>query len=511
MLTQAKQIIRRNIPFGLTAILGISFWFFLAFPFGNHNESYEWISIFKTASLHDILTKTIRPVVTFRPLAQATAYLAYKLSGGSIYYAELLNYFLAALSWIIVSFKITEKKIFSITSLLVGGFFFSGYIYLFHLHGVFYSPVLLLISLLFLVFEYSDNPNNKKYIIAFLLAILASFFHPFALLLFVAYFTGLLIEQRRALSRRYYVTAAFIILLTLSGILIFKGQNSYPITTDNVAGLVCSYKLLELTPSISLFSFLLSVVTLVGIGKVSRTTTLVATAFLIIGTLLFIRNTLPVVIIWIIVCFLKLMHLRKYSIAILLLTTSLMPGINATGSPTYTIFALMVCTISLAFGWGALEQKGDWVNGKTVILAYACCLLIVLLLRTGTNIPVISPLAKPILSEKEKTFQLESITEWVMNSSYKNYELLFKHAVDDPVKSASAVFRTHRPPTYQEYLKRYMAAAREPVNEEINPDHKLIITFGNDQIENMEPLKTVEGIFAGKAMVFQHRRPVGNR
>ncbi len=52
-----------------------------------------------------------KPVVTYRPLGQATAWLGYRLSGGTIYPIELFNYLLAAVSWFILFLAIKEKNI----------------------------------------------------------------------------------------------------------------------------------------------------------------------------------------------------------------------------------------------------------------------------------------------------------------------------------------------------------------------------------------------------------------
>ena len=48
---------QRSAQFAFVTILGISFWFFLAFPFGNHNESYRWIAPLNDLGLTDWLTQ----------------------------------------------------------------------------------------------------------------------------------------------------------------------------------------------------------------------------------------------------------------------------------------------------------------------------------------------------------------------------------------------------------------------------------------------------------------------
>jgi len=59
----------------------------------------------------------------------------------------------------------------------------------------------------------------------------------------------------------------------------------------------------------------------------------------------------PVLFIWIALCLTKTVLLKKWSIAALLIVSVLLPVVTATGSPTYTIFVLMVCSVVIPFQW----------------------------------------------------------------------------------------------------------------------------------------------------------------
>ncbi|MES1226687.1 MAG: hypothetical protein ABUT20_65035, partial [Bacteroidota bacterium] len=129
----------------LLTLSGLSFYFFMGFPFDNHNESYLWLAIFKKVSLCDTLTKNVIHIESFRPLGMANAWLSYKLSG-NIYLQQILNWLFVLSSFTLLFTVVKNKILFSFLSFIVCGCFFAGYIYLFHLHGVFYGPFQLYVA-----------------------------------------------------------------------------------------------------------------------------------------------------------------------------------------------------------------------------------------------------------------------------------------------------------------------------------------------------------------------------
>jgi hypothetical protein len=189
MLNYSKE---PKIPlFGLLSIAGLSFWFFLGFPFANHNESYVWVVPLSRLGLLDVLSKPFGVVASFRGLGMLTAWLGYRLSGGSIYPQQVFNYLGAALAWLILFSAIKEKKLFAWESFFVGGVFFSGYIYLFHLHGVFYSPLLMFLAFLLALSISNNGVKTSWLVISSILAAITSLYHPFAILVCVALATSL--------------------------------------------------------------------------------------------------------------------------------------------------------------------------------------------------------------------------------------------------------------------------------------------------------------------------------
>lgn len=495
--------ISKNINCGLITILGFTYWFFLGFPFENHNESYEWLAIFKNINFFEIVTKKLSLVSSFRPLGQVVAYLVYKISDDTIYNIQLLNYILAIVSWFIISIKIRSQATFSFASLFVGGFFFSGYIYLFHLHGVFYSPVLLLISILFSFYAYEYTYKDTKAFFTFIVAITMSLFHPFSLLIYIAFFSGILLENKNKMSINSYFYAFLFLLSNVVILFILKDNSDYPLTTENIKGLLTSYNLVEVHKYIKIFSFVLCMLTISTLNTLTYRNRFAGFVLVLIFSLLFLKFDLPIIFLWVIICSLKMLFLKKWSILFSLVITSTLPIIGGSGSPTYTIFVLMLCTITLAYDFNFAEKKMlCLINTRLTMLIYTICILFIFLLRLNINVPIISHVSKALLAEKEKTFQLASIINWASNSKYRNYEIIFDHLTLNPVNSDTVSIRNHRPPTYQSYLNKYLASTNNELNKLNGSNGQLILTFGNKNLPNLNLLKTFEGNFSGNAMVF---------
>lgn len=499
-----------KLALGITSVLGLSFWFFLGFPFANRLESYVWIVQLNRLGLLDALTQTLEPVANFRPLSTATAWLGYRLSGGSIYPQQVLNYSIAVLAWLVVFLAIKEKKLFSCIALIVGGFFFPGYIYLFHLHGVFFSPLLLLVAFLVAIAMYEDTKNNTMLVTASILAILVSFYHPFALLTYIAFVPGLFLDNIsrggfQAITRKRLAIAGSFCILALGLIRVLVPNQNLLLRNEVMLGLLTSYKMVELDSLVSIVAFLLSIITVSGLNTSLRVR---ATLSVIIALLSFVFHLAaqPVMVVWIFTCLLKMVLMHKWPIAFLIVSTSMFPAITATGSPTYTVFVLMICAAAVPLGWSALEKRLFFVDNRFTLILSIIVISIVCLLRYGVRIPIISELANPIPAEREKTFQLENVIRWKMESSYyREYELVLCQPAKNPAASpnaiASAMERKHRAPTYQECLDAYIASIRMPRHEESS--HRLLACFGNESISNAQAVYVVQGKYNGDAIVYK--------
>src|SRR5688500_17241238 len=193
-------------------VLGISFWFALAFPFSDRNESYIWIASLQKSSFVDILQNPIPSIRNFRPVAQTFTWCLYHLSGENGILIQLTNFVvLCAAIWTMIPLLEESKRSYLRLFYLVIGFvYFSTFYYIFNLHGIFYSPILLLIAI-FLKVQDEVLQNWKQWLLAcFILA----FFHPLILVFFVAYVSGWLIEKKQV-DRDKIILLGFILVVLL--------------------------------------------------------------------------------------------------------------------------------------------------------------------------------------------------------------------------------------------------------------------------------------------------------
>jgi len=478
-------------------LLGLSLWFFIGFPFANHNESLSWVWQFDKYSFLDVFVNRIQPDTTYRPLALATAWLSYRLSGnlGPI---QIFNYLVLSISWIIVYFSIKEKRVFTFIFLILGGIFFTCYIYLFHLHGVCYSFLPMVVAVMFMLG--SRLLDLPKLAVMALAVIVLALYHPYSMPLFIAYTTGLIIEKYKDLSRTKFIGAVIIIGIAFIFIKLLASAKVGIPFADSVKGLFVSYKMVEINKISSMFSLLLVIITVFSIQLPVFARLLSIFLCLCVSVVLLVKFSVPVLMVWVVVCMIKMLVMRKWSIFLLIAGAGLFPLITGLGSPTYTFLALMVCGIAASINNEQLDDKLKVIiNPKIGFVIAISVITIILVLNNGIRIPVISKLANPILSEKEKTHQFESILSWFLNSQYKDYRLVFIREAGSPSKSSNALNgRQLRPPTQQQWVDAYINAKRGSVNTE----NKLFVCFGNEKVDGAKEVFAIPGKFNGCARVF---------
>ncbi|MCI5117656.1 MAG: hypothetical protein D3913_06775 [Candidatus Electrothrix sp. LOE1_4_5] len=493
-------IVGRNITllYVIFSILGISFWFFIGFPFDNHNESYTWITEINQLSIKipNVLLWSPTPLVNYRPLGTMTVLLGFILSDGSIYPQQIFNFIIAILAWLILYFAVTEKKLFSLVAFITGGVFFSGYIYLFHLHGVFYSPLLVFVAILIGISIRNIYLSSQRLAATFVLAVLASLYHPFALLIYSTFILGYFFEKRDSATRIEFAIGglSFAVSLILIKVLVPTGGTP---SSEWALGLSTSYKMLELKQYLSIVSCLLSIATLLSLS-ISRQTKVIASIIVTTLSLGCVLLNQPTLFIWIIVCLIKTVFLRKWSLLLLVSSTAILPIATATGSPTYAIFSLMVCSAVFSFRWSLPTIESPFFDRIVLTILIITC-SIGMLIKSDIYLPVITKLATPLLAEKEKTFQLENILNWWQASKYTQYRLVFCQSSGAPRSSSNAINRTHRPPTDQKSLDIYT----ESLVPQRNRVGQLLVCFGNEKIKAAEAIYAVPGKYNGQALVQQ--------
>ena len=498
LLPSGRAASRKN--FAWLAVTGIGFWFLVGFPFGNHNESYRWVSLFERHSLWDMVRTHHALAVTFRPLGQGLAYVGWQLSGGSSWPVQLFNFVVAAFALCAIALTIEETATFAIAMAITGGTFFTGFIYLFHLHGIFYSPVLIVIAALLRIDQGAIWSASRRELVIFACAFAVGLlFHPYALILFLAYVSGRILERWKDSSLADQAQRLLLALLSIIALVVTRPHGHEVLSYANLRGFVVSYQMTEITPILSIFSGIFAVATLVGMERLGHNFRigLAGAAIFCAAALAFFG--LPILLIWVAAAVFKLSYLRKWSLASMTSAAALLPGIAPSGSPTYAIFVLLLCVIALAWRWSSAEQALMRLGDRWIFVVVFVALLVGGALRMGVTLPVASRFARPVLVEQERTKQLETIIEWVLASEYRQWNVKLESPANPIDAGEWAIDRTHRPPTFQDYLDSYLASRR---NSPSDP-RTLVVTFGDRQLGSMTKVYTVPGRFAGAAIIFK--------
>lgn len=480
---------------------GFVFWLILGFPFQHHNESYVWASYLEQGTFVECAFSKLASVANFRPLGQATAWLTYRLSEGSVVPAQAFNVLVTLAAWLVAFFRIDERHIFSVTSFFVAGTLFSGYIFIFHLHGVFYAPVLLLLSIL--VFWYLPDPSPRSTILATVLSVVAALFHPYALILFLSATTGLLLEHRATTTRAQFVTllsgavvagGVIVLLVILPG-----NQISAPMA-ERWAGFLTSYKATEVHPVIAAVVgvFIVATVSSTANTIIARVVRLAIIAPVVLGTLLL---GFPLLLVWIAVSAVKAFASGRFGLGALIIGSALLPAIAPTGSPTYAVYVCMLCAITLPLGWRDAEHVCARLRPAIGISVLSLVIVTSIVMRVGGHVPVLSPLAAPMIAEREKTEQMSKILEWWRNSAHAESPLLLARDAKNPVDERGSLDRRFRPPTSNVHLRTYFRWLGYPVWHERVAPEVLLVYFGGEHTGNDEILYEVTAPVAGPARV----------
>jgi hypothetical protein len=488
------------VAYLLLAIAGLSFCFFLGFPFDNHNESYLWVIALQKASLKDVVTKKLLGgIETFRPLGMANAWLSFRLSG-NIYLQQILNWLFAISSFILLFAAIGNKILFSLLSFIICTCFFSGYIYLFHLHGVFYGPFQLYVAWLVYIAGRQRRLSSAMLVLTGIITFVVCMYHTFALLVFCAFLAGYLLQLSKKDKIIEFAKLIVIIILTLllaKWMLTSKELKSIQALTN---GLLVSFRLAEINQKFGWIAAALVLLTIVP--SIKSTAYKAAAAFLIVLlSVLLMRASIPVLMLWVAACIVKTMSEKKWVMAALIAAAAILPLGSSSGSPTYIIFVLMICAFVTA------DDARLYINDSVFLrrISFSVVLLAVICLFTlkaGFQVPVAAAAVKPVLAEQEKTKQLKDILTWkATNKVYASFGLSLYDSPDLPVNSKNAVSRANRPSTNQDGINAYLDFLSGTLNEK--KDTSLYITFGNEILKDKQLVFFVDGLWNGKACVFK--------
>jgi hypothetical protein len=498
------------LSYFILTVLGFSFWFFMAVPFASHRESYWWLAMVHSqpfAQAFGVISST------YRPLAQSATWLAFLILDPSVFPTSVLRqallqgfiYGMFVLAWWLIYSAAAQRYLFALVAFVAGGVFFSGYVHLFHIYGIFYVPVMLTLGAL-LSFHTSGTFQKREVWFA-VVATLLAFWHPFATALFVGFYFGFYLDTFWQRSRAQHVQAVVILLAGMMAIaalvVLFPRAAAMPLGT-RLFGFLLSYQTNEVNRVASLVAFLLAQMVVFSMGLSPRVK---LAAFLFVSALgvVFLLKSLPLLLIWLCAVLIKLLRLRCWSLFFLTLTAALLPFGGGIGTPMYGLFAIIVAAYATPLGWSQAEKALSFVTTRYVLGTVIASAIILLMVRVGIEVPIVTRVASPLLTEREKTYQLESILAWLHKSDYCDYEIAFAENSGSPIDSVESVIaRRNRPPAWIQDVQLFWKTVLQCRKGE-PPKNKAgtaIVTFGGPSLADSSPVFKVAGRYAGDATVW---------
>jgi len=492
----------------IVAVLGFSFWFFLAVPFASHRETYWWLAMVQTkpfSQAFGIISST------YRPVAQAVTWAAFLLVGPRTFPTSLVRqsllqglvYGFFVLAWWLMYSTSPQRKCFAVLACVTGAVFFSGYVHLFHIYGLMYVPVMLMLGTLLHFYGNGTFEKHQKWLAV--VAVLLVLWHPFATALFVAFYFGFCVEAFRQRNARENIQAGIILLVGLAAIAamaVIFARSPMPLHT-RIAGFLVSYRTNEVNVIASVIAFLMAQVTVFSMALSARSRVVTVLLVCVLGALLF-WNGVPVVLLWIGTVLGKLFRLRSWSLFFLTLGASLLPFGGGIGTPMYGLFAIILATYGTALGFIQGDQALAAIDNRLVMGVIAAVAVLILIMRSGINAPMVTRLATPLLAERERSYQLEKLLSWLHDSRYCGYRLAFTDDAASPVDSVeSAMSRRYRPPASSGDIELFWTTVLQcrAASKNAGPG-TVALTFGGQTLEHSQSVFKIEGKYAGEANVW---------
>ncbi len=510
-----------RISYFILTVLGFSFWFFMAVPFASHRETYSWLAGMLT---HHFVHALSFISFTYRRLGQAATWLSFLMLNPSIFPTSVLRqtlfqgfiYGMFVLGWWLIYKAAPQRRLFAVIAFVAGGFFFSGYVHLFHLYGLFYVPVMLILGAI-LMFHNTRSFDKKENWLA-VVATLLVFWHPFVTALFVGDFFGFYLETFRRRTRPEHIRAVVILLVPTMAIatlviLIPRFWPGVPLFIRDTAatplhtrwlGFLISYRTNEVNLAASGVAFLLSLITVLSM-ELSRWTKWVTLLLVSAFSGVFLLAHLPVLLVWVGAVLLKLVLSRSWALFFLALTATLFPVGGVIGAPIFALFAIVIGVYVTAMGWSEAENALAFFKPRYVLATAGTLAIIVLLVRVGVNVPVVTKAAHPLLAERERTYELEDILAWLHHSGYCGDEIAFNQTAGSPIDSLRNVLnRRNRPPASLHDVELFWNSALRCNNEYVNGSKAstALITFGGQVIFGFRRVFEIGSRYAGDATVW---------
>ena len=514
-IRETKRIYRSDassrtetMSYFILTVLGFSFWFLMVVPFASHRESYSWLAGGRTEHFAQEFSFGLSS--TYRPLAQVVTWSAFQILNPRVFPTDVFCqallqgciYGMFVLAWWLVYCAAPQRRSFALVACVAGGVFFSGYVHLFHLYGLFYVPVMLTLGAL-LRLHASDTFDKREVWFAIIATVLA-FWHPFATALFVGFYFGFYLDTFRQRSKAQHVQAVVILLVGIMAIaaLVILFPRTQMALDTKLFGFLVSYQTNEVNWVASLVAFLLSQVVVFSMGLSHRLTVAAILFVSVFGAVFFLKG-LPLLFLWLCAILIKLLRLRCWSLLFLALTADLLPFGGGIGTPIYVLFAIIVATYVTPLRWAQAEKAVLIVKTRYVVGSIVAATIVLLMVRVGVKVPIVTKVASPLLAERERTYQLEGILAWLHSSDYCGYEVGFAENAGSPIEDVeSAITRRNRPPAALGDVQLFWETVLRCQNSERHTPETAIVTFGGPALPNSRPVFEVGGRYAGDGTVW---------
>jgi hypothetical protein len=212
----------------------------------------------------------------------------------------------------------------------------------------------------------------------------------------------------------------------------------------------------------------------------------------------------PLLLLWLALVVIKLFRLRSWSLLFLTLTAVALPFGGAIGTPIYCLFAIITGVYITALGWPEAESALSFLTARHAITVVAAAFLLVLMVRAGVRIPVITWGATPLLTERERTYQLEDLLYWLHSSAYCGDDIAFVDDAGNPIDSVhSAMTRRYRPPAALGDVRLFWNTILKcPKTSTHSQAGTAVLTFDGPPLADLTPVFKIRGRYAGDATVW---------
>src|SRR5262249_37231222 len=202
--------------------------------------SFDWVVRLEQRSLWGALFEKFPSVLSLRPLGTGPAWLLYRLGGHDVGLVQFANAGLALFAWGWLLHGAPRRDVLALPGLLAGGVFFAGYIWVFHLHGIFYGPLLVYVASLV---RAARGPLDLRTLLgAFVGGVLTALAHPYALPLGIAFALGAVLEAPLLRSRTGVAALTVVLTGSLAVYLLLVPPYSRTLTGVPLAGLITSFR-----------------------------------------------------------------------------------------------------------------------------------------------------------------------------------------------------------------------------------------------------------------------------